>query len=63
MALAVYICLKASNLKTTTTGKAAWGPAHGARIQPYTCSEAKKKKKKVKLSRYMPWWHMGGEEV
>jgi hypothetical protein len=18
---------------------------------------------KVKLSRYMPWWHMGGEEV
>jgi hypothetical protein len=20
-------------------------------------------KKKVKLSRYMPWWHMGGEEV
>jgi hypothetical protein len=22
-----------------------------------------KVKKKVKLSRYTPWWHMGGEDV
>jgi hypothetical protein len=26
-------------------------------------SRNKAKKKKVKLSRYMPWRHMGGEEV